>query len=68
MQTLDGPVTEIGELKEWNFDGSSTGQADGADSDVYLRPAAIFKDPFRRGNNILVIAETCTLPRRPAPR
>ncbi|KAK4702456.1 glutamine synthetase, partial [Phenoliferia sp. Uapishka_3] len=57
-QTLDGPVTDIGELKEWNFDGSSTGQAEGRDSDVFLRPAAIFRDPFRGGNNILVIAET----------
>ncbi|SGY79784.1 BQ5605_C008g05222 [Microbotryum silenes-dioicae] len=56
--TLDGPVKSIDELKEWNFDGSSTGQAEGHNSDVFLRPAAIFKDPFRGGNNILVIAET----------
>jgi glutamine synthetase len=56
-------VTDIGELKEWNFDGSSTGQAEGHDSDVFLRPAAIFRDPFRGGNNILVMAETCTCTR-----
>ena len=61
MQTLDGPITSVGQLKEWNFDGSSTGQAAGRDSDVFLRPAAYFPDPFRGGNNILVIAETCTL-------
>lgn len=61
FQTLDGPVTSIEDLKEWNFDGSSTGQAEGRDSDVFLRPAAIFKDPFRGGNNILVMAETCEL-------
>jgi hypothetical protein len=59
-QTLPGPVKSVDELKEWNFDGSSTGQAEGHNSDVFLRPAAIFKDPFRRGDNILVIAETCT--------
>jgi glutamine synthetase len=51
-------VTDIGQLRIWDFDGSSTNQAPGSDSDVYLRPAAIFKDPFRGGDNILVLAET----------
>lgn len=51
-------VTDIGQLRIWDFDGSSTNQAPGNDSDVYLRPAAIFKDPFRGGDNILVLAET----------
>lgn len=32
-----------------NFDGSSTNQAQGHDSDIYLRPVAVYKDPFRRG-------------------
>lgn len=32
-------------------------QAGGEDSDVYLRPAAVYKDPFRKGNNVLVLAE-----------
>lgn len=41
------------ELPMWNFDGSSTGQAPGADSDVYLKPAAVFPDPFRGKPNIL---------------
>lgn len=51
-------MTDIGQLRIWDFDGSSTNQAPGHDSDVYLRPAAIFKDPFRGGDNILVLAET----------
>lgn len=42
----------------WNYDGSSTYQADGHNSDVYLYPVAIYRDPFRRGNNILVMCET----------
>lgn len=35
-------------LPEWNFDGSSTGQAEGFSSDVVLKPVASFKDPFRQ--------------------
>lgn len=56
--TVSKKVTDIGQLRIWDFDGSSTNQAPGSDSDVYLRPAAIFKDPFRGGDNILVLAET----------
>ncbi|GAA96093.1 uncharacterized protein L969DRAFT_94323 [Mixia osmundae IAM 14324] len=56
--TLDKKVKSLADLKEWNFDGSSTNQAAGHDSDIFLRPAAIYKDPFRGGDNILVLAET----------
>lgn len=38
-------------------DGSSTGQAPGTDSEVYLIPRAIFRDPFRGGKNILVLCD-----------
>ena len=31
----------------WNFDGSSTGQAPGSDSEVELTPIKVFTDPFR---------------------
>ena len=41
----------------WNFDGSSTGQAPGENSDVYLRPCAVYADPFRRGANILYVPD-----------
>mmetsp|Transcript_11361 Transcript_11361/g.30048 ORF Transcript_11361/g.30048 Transcript_11361/m.30048 type:complete len:361 (-) Transcript_11361:1631-2713(-) len=54
------PITDASTLPEWNFDGSSTGQAPGHDSEVILKPVTVFKDPFRRGNNILVLCECYT--------
>ena len=43
----------------WNFDGSSTEQANGSDSEVYIKPVSIYKDPFRRDmNSYLVLCET----------
>ena len=31
---------------DWSFDGSSTGQATGTDSDVIIRPVAFYTNPF----------------------
>jgi glutamine synthetase len=58
-KTLDHEVKSVDELPIWNYDGSSTGQAPGKDSEVYLKPVAFYPDPFRRGKNILVLCETC---------
>lgn len=57
-RTLDKLPKSPSELPEWNYDGSSTGQAPGHNSEVILKPKAIFRDPFRRGENILVICDT----------
>lgn len=56
-RTLNKKISSVDDLPEWNFDGSSTNQAPGHDSDVYLRPVAYYPDPFRRGDNVIVLAE-----------
>jgi hypothetical protein len=50
-------VTSLDQFPVWNYDGSSTGQAPGKDSEVYLKPVAFYPDPFRRGNNVIVLCE-----------
>lgn len=57
-RTLDKAPKNPADLPEWNYDGSSTGQAPGHNSEVIIKARAIFRDPFRRGNNILVICDT----------
>jgi glutamine synthetase len=56
-RTVKAPIKSVADLPKWNFDGSSTNQAEGHDSEVILYPQAIFRDPFRKGDNILVIAD-----------
>ncbi len=44
-------------LPEWSFDGSSTYQATGHDSDLLLHPVRVFPDPVRGAGNYLAICE-----------
>ena len=37
----------------WNYDGSSTEQAVGNDSEVIIKPVAIFDDPFNEHSNTI---------------
>lgn len=56
-KTLSKAPKTVSECPIWNFDGSSTGQAPGNDSEVYLKPVAMYRDPFRGGENLLVLCE-----------
>ena len=61
VRTLDFQPKDPKDLPVWNFDGSSTGQAEGTNSDVYIKPVCIYKDPFLRPDlDILVLCETLT--------
>jgi glutamine synthetase len=45
------------ELPIWGFDGSSTNQAPGDNSDCVLQPVYVIDDPVRGGTNKLVLCE-----------
>ena len=51
-------IPTLENIPEWDYDGSSTKQAQGNVSEVILRPQSIFKCPFRGDNNILVMCDT----------
>ena len=41
------------DIPEWNYDGSSTDQASGNDSEIVIKPRALFKNPFFQDENAL---------------
>ena len=51
------PVENADNPPEWGFDGSSTNQAEGEDSDRVLQPVFVCPDPIRGGDNKLVMCE-----------
>lgn len=57
-KVMDKEVHSVNDLSEWNYDGSSTAQAAGGDSEVIIQPRALFNDPFRGGNNKMVMCDT----------
>ena len=57
-KTLDSVPKSVSELPIWNYDGSSTYQAEGRNSDTYLHPVKMYPDPFRGGDNVMVMCET----------
>ena len=52
----------IEDIEEWNFDGSSTKQADSeGDTEVILKPCALYIDPLRKSKTVdayIVICDT----------
>jgi glutamine synthetase len=46
------------ELPDWNYDGSSTGQADTTNSEVILSPVAVYPNPFVPAGGKLVLCQT----------
>jgi len=52
------PELALDDIPEWNYDGSSTNQASGEDSEIIIKPRCLFNDPFRCGHNYMVMCDT----------
>ncbi|CAH6421569.1 Glutamine synthetase [uncultured virus] len=40
---------DLADIPDWNYDGSSTNQAHGENSEVFLKPRRLFRSPFYMG-------------------
>ena len=56
LMNITGEVS-VSDIPEWNFDGSSTGQADSNNSEVILKARKMFKSPFQN-TSVLVFCDT----------
>ena len=56
-KVFEGSVKSLDDISMWGFDGSSTMQAEGSDSDCMLKPVYYLPDPIRGGDDILVMNE-----------
>jgi glutamine synthetase len=57
-RVLYKPVNSLYDIPEWDYDGSSTKQAEGKYSEIILKPCAIYRDPYRIDTAFLVLCET----------
>lgn len=57
---------KVSDLPNWNYDGSSTGQAEGKRSEVTIKPRALFQHPFR-DNGCIVMCDTYDQTGEPLP-
>ena len=56
-KVIGGSIEKVEDLPKWGFDGSSTNQAEGENSDCMLKPVYMVPDPIRGDNSLLVMCE-----------
>jgi len=49
--------TKVSDCPIWNYDGSSTEQAEGHNSEINIVPRALFDDPFRGYPHVMVVTD-----------
>ena len=56
-KVMEGTIDSLEDIPDWGFDGSSTNQAEGSNSDCLLKPVCKVPDPIRGGHDLLVLCE-----------
>ena len=56
-KVMEGTINSLEDIPDWGFDGSSTNQAEGNNSDCLLKPVCKVPDPIRGGHDLLVLCE-----------
>ena len=59
-KVMNKNITTLDDLPQWNYDGSSTYQAPGTDSEIIIKPCKLYNDPFRGNHHKLVLCDTYT--------
>jgi glutamine synthetase len=54
---MEDTIDSLEDIPDWGFDGSSTNQAEGNNSDCLLKPVCKVPDPIRGGHDLLVLCE-----------
>jgi glutamine synthetase len=65
LRIEDPTDLKVTELPDWGYDGSSTFQAQGGDSDLTLKPVFSTHDPLRGGDSIVILCEVMHADGRP---
>ena len=65
--STEQPEPILEDIPEWGFDGSSTYQASGDDSDLILLPVRIMNNPLGKSHAYLVLCEVLLPNRKPHP-
>ena len=58
VMNTHNPTLMLQDIPDWDYDGSSTGQAECKSSEVVLKPKALYSDPFRGEYDVLVLCGT----------
>lgn len=66
-RVLYKPINGLSDIPDWDYDGSSTNQADGTNSEVILKPCAIYNDPYRSDSSYLCLCGTYRKDGTPLP-
>lgn len=66
---LTKPVESLDpkDFPDWSYDGSSTGQASGNNSDCIVRPVRVVPDPIRGAPHLLIMTEVLSPDGEPHP-